>query len=615
MDQFSYRKTILVTAVPIALAIIVIKLFYIQIIDTDFRINADNNALKYETRYPARGLIRDRNGEIIVDNKVSYDIQVTPHNVTEFDTIEFCRIFDIDTTFIKDKFAEFRKYRTKIGYQSVVLLKQVSAEQYNVFAEKMFRYPGFSGIPRTSRTYNYNAGGNLLGYISEVDADFLKKHPDYRSGDYAGRTGLEEAYEQTLKGEKGYIIYLRDAHNRVVGRYANGEYDKTAIAGTDIYTTIDASLQAFGEKLMTDKVGSIVAIEPSTGEILSMVSSPGINVSQLAEISRHYSELVNDPYRPMYNRAIMSPQPPGSVFKLVNGLIGLQEGVITPASSFPCSRGYHAGSLTVGCHGHPSPLDLYHGIMMSCNSYFCYTFRAIIDNKKYGSTREAFEKWREYVESFGFGHKLGSDMTAERGGTLPSAEGYDRLHGKNAWKSLSIISLSIGQGELGCTPLHLANLAATIANRGFYYIPHLQKDRPECWIDQRFKEKHYTMVDTSYFKEVVTGMYMAVNGGPGGTARIAAVPGVEVCGKTGTAQNPHGDDHSVFICFAPKDNPKIAVAAYIENGGFGATWAAPIASLMVEKYLNGEISAGQRADLENRIVTTSLLHKVRVKKK
>lgn len=615
MDKFSNRKGIFPAVVIAVLAIITARLFYIQIIKTDYRINAENNAYKYETRYPARGLIRDRYGKIMVDNKVSYDIQVTPYNVTGFDTLEFCSIFDADTTFIRDKFAEFRKYRTRIGYQSRVLLKQVSAEQYNVFAEKKYRYPGFSGIPRTSRTYSCTAGGNLLGYISEVDGDFIKKHPEYRSGDYAGKTGIEEAYEYALRGEKGYAIYLRDARNRVVGRYDDGRSDKTAVAGTDIYTTIDVELQEFGERLMSNKVGSVVAIEPSTGEILSMVSSPGISVDQLAGISRNYNALISDPYRPMFNRAVMSPQPPGSVFKLVNGLIGLQEGVITPQSAFPCSRGFHVGNLTVGCHSHPSPLDLYHGIMMSCNAYFCYTFRAIIDNKKYRNTREAFEKWVEYVKSFGFGTKLGSDISAESAGTLPTAARYDKLHGKNRWKSLSIISLSIGQGELGCTPLHLANLAATIANRGFFYTPHLRKDMPEFPIDDRFKTKRYTMVDTVYFHDIVKGMEMAVNGGPGSTAGIAAIPGVQVCGKTGTAQNPHGDDHSVFICFAPKDNPRIAVAAYIENGGFGAAWAAPIASLMVEKYLNGEISDGERKNLEQKMVDANLLYKVKVRRK
>ncbi|MBQ7639489.1 MAG: penicillin-binding protein 2 [Bacteroidales bacterium] len=614
MDRFSYRKVVLIAVILAVFAVIVGKLFYIQIIDRKYRVNAENNALKYETRYPARGLIRDRDGRIIVGNKISYDIMVTPAVIKEpFDTVAFCRIFDVDTAFVKARFREWRLYRSKIGHQPQVLLKQVPARQYSVFAEQMEQFPGFDGIPRTARTYNYHAGGNLLGYISEVDADYIKKNPEYRSGDYAGKTGMEEAFEQTLRGEKGYAIYYRDVHNRIVDRYEEGLYDKPAVAGTDIYTTIDAPLQAFGEKLMQNKVGSLVAIEPSSGDILAMVSSPGIDVSYLAEINKYYSQLVTDPYRPMFNRAVQSPQPPGSVFKLVNALIGLQEGVIQPETRFPCQRGYRVGRLTVGCHAHPSPLDLKQAIMMSCNAYFCHTFRAIIDNPKYGSVREGFEAWSDYVRSFGIGSKLGTDIPGELGGMMPTAERYDRIHGKNAWKSLSIVSLSIGQGELGITPLHLANLAATIANRGYYYIPHIQKDRPECPIDGRFRERHYTPFDSLHYETVIDGMRLAVNGGAGATARIARIPGVIVCGKTGTAENPHGDEHSVFICFAPAENPQIAVAAYIENAGFGATWAAPIASLLVEQYLHDGI-APERKWLENRIESANLLHKVRVKR-
>lgn len=614
MALYSDRKSILSIAIIIAFAVIVARLFKIQIIDKEYRLSADNNALKYETRYPARGLIRDRNGEIIVGNKITYDIRVTPIEVSEFDTLEFCRIFSLDTSFVKEKFREYRLYRRKIGYQTLTLLKQVSNEQYNMFIEKSYKFPGFSGTPRTSRTYPFNAGGNLLGYLSEVDQNYLKKHPEYRSGDYAGHTGMEEAYEGILRGEKGYNIYLRDAHNHIKGRYQDGEYDKVAVAGDDVYTSIDAPLQAYGEKLMNHKVGSLVAIEPSTGEILTMVSSPGINVEYLADISHHYNEIVQNPYKPMYNRAVMSPQPPGSVFKLVNGLIGLQEKVLTPETRYPCHAGYTVGKLRVGCHNHPSPIDMYQSIMMSCNAYYCYVFRSIIDNPKYDSVQDAFSHWKEYTESFGFGRKLGSDIPGEQAGTMPTAERYDKLHGKGRWKSLSIISLSIGQGEIGCTPLHLANFAATIANRGFYYIPHLQKDTEESPIDERFKERHYTMVDTTQFPKVIRGMEMAVQGGPGATARVAQIPGVTMCGKTGTAQNPHGDDHSVFICFAPKDDPKIAVVAYVENGGFGATWAAPIASLLVEKYLNGEI-CHERKDLEKRVVDGNLMHKVRVKRR
>jgi len=608
------RKNVLLFSIIIVFTLIVARLFNIQIISKYYRINAENNALKYETLYPARGLILDRNGQILVSNKITYDIMVTPVEVAEFDTLEFCSIFGIDTSFVHSKFREYRKYRSRIGFQTLPFIKQVSGEHYNIFIEQQYKFPGFSGTPRTIRTYPINAGGNLYGYISEVDAAYIKNNPDYKQGDYAGRTGMEMAYEEQLRGEKGYNIYLRDAHNRIKERYEEGEYDKAAVAGKDVTSTIDAILQAYGEELMQNKVGSLVAIEPSTGEILTMVSSPGLETSKLAEINKYYQEIVTDPYKPMFNRAVMSPQPPGSVFKLVNGLIGLQEGVITPATAYSCHGAYTVGNLRVGCHGHPSPLDFRRSIMMSCNTYYCYVFRAILDNPKYEIIRDSFTKWKEYVESFGFGMKLNTDIPSEQAGTMPTAEWYDRLHGKNRWRSLSIISLAIGQGEIGSTPLHLANLAATIANRGWFYTPHLQKEMPDNPIDPRFKERHYTMVDTSWFESVVEGMYLAVNGGPGATGRLASVSGLEICGKTGTAQNPHGNDHSVFICFAPKDDPKIAVAAYIENAGFGSTWACPISALLVEKYLNGEISK-ERKWLETNMMNGYLLDRVTVSRR
>ncbi|HPK30689.1 MAG TPA: penicillin-binding transpeptidase domain-containing protein, partial [Bacteroidales bacterium] len=479
MALYRQRKNILLVSIIVVFTLIVVRLFYIQIISKYYRINAENNALKYETIYPARGLILDRNGATLVSNKITYDIMVTPVEVTPFDTLEFCSIFGIDTSFVNSKFREYRKYRTRVGFQTLPFIKQVSGEHYNIFIEKQYKFPGFSGTPRTIRTYPSNAGANLYGYISEVDADYIKKNPEYRQGDYAGRTGMEMAYEEQLRGEKGYNIYLRDAHNRIKERYEEGEYDKTAVAGKDVTSTIDAVLQAYGEELMQNKVGSLVAIEPSTGEILTMVSSPGLEISKLAEINKYYQEIVTDPYKPMYNRAVMSPQPPGSVFKLVNGLIGLQEGVITPSSTYSCYGAYTVGNLRVGCHGHPSPLDFRRSIMMSCNTYYCYVFRAILDNPKYKNIRESFTIWKEYAESFGFGMKLQTDIPSEQAGTMPTAEWYDRLHGKNRWRSLSIISLAIGQGEIGSTPLHLANLAAIIANRGWFYTPHLQKDMPD----------------------------------------------------------------------------------------------------------------------------------------
>ncbi|MCF0167127.1 MAG: penicillin-binding protein 2, partial [Bacteroidales bacterium] len=578
--MFSSRKSVLIISILVVFAAIAVKLFQVQIINKEYLVTAENNALKYETRYPARGRILDRYGKTMVENKIIYDVMVTPVEVTAFDTLALCKIFDLDPDYVKQRFEYFRQYRTRIGYGSMPFVKQVSSEQYNVFIEQSFRFPGFSTIVRSSRTYPQNAGGNLLGYVSEVDQKYLDSHPDYKMGDYAGRSGMEQAYEDRLSGQKGYTIYLRDAHNRIKEPYDNGNHDIEPVAGNDITTTIDIELQAFGEALMRNKVGSLVAIEPKTGEVLTLISSPSLDASQLSEINKHYSEVINNPYRPMYNRAVQSAQPPGSVFKLVNGLIGLQEGVLKPETRYPCHSGYIIGKFRLGCHAHPSPIDLRQSVMMSCNAYYCYVIRSILDNPKYGGNIEAsFNKWREYVNSFGFGLKLGSDIPAELGGNVPETKVYDKIHGKGRWNSLSVISLSIGQGELGCTPLHLANLAATIANRGYYYIPHIIRDDPDYPLDEKYRERHYTMVDTTFFPIIIDGMYMAVHAEAGGTARIAKVPGLEICGKTGTAQNPHGDDHSVFICFAPKDDPKIAVAAYVENGGFGATWAAPIASL------------------------------------
>ena len=593
--------------------ILIAKIFYIQIIDDRYKIDASNNSMVYDIIYPTRGVIYDRNGKIIVGNKVAYDILVTPKEVTEFDTLLLASVLEVEPDFIRSKMAEYRKNRRRIGYQSVIMMKQLSAEKYMKFSEIQYKFPGFRGQVRSIRDYPFNAGGNLLGYVSEVDQSYISRHPgEYRPGDYAGKTGLEAAREADLKGEKGYHIYLRNSHNQIQTRYKDGEMDKEAIPGKDIVTTIDADLQQYGQLLMQNKVGSLVAIEPSTGEILTMVSSPGIDVEMLADIGKHYKEIVSDPHKPMFNRAVQAPYPPGSVFKLVNGLIGLEEGVLKPEYTYPCNKGYYFGKHKLGCHAHRSPLDLEDAIMMSCNGYFCYVMRNILENRKYGSQAEALDKWHDYVSSFGFGHKLGSDFPAELGGTIPTSNYYNKVYGKGGWKFTTVISISIGQGEIGVTPLQIANMCATVANRGYYYIPHIVKDSDSLRIDDKFREKQYTMVDTTNFKKVIKGMWKAVNSGfgSGGTASIAAVEGLDICGKTGTAQNPRGADNSVFICFAPMDNPKIAVAAYVENAGFGATWSAPIASLLVEKYLTGQIS-DKRKPLEERMLNGDLMSRVK----
>ena len=609
------RENKLLIGLCTAAAILIAKLFSIQILDDKYKLSADNNTMVYTTIYPTRGIIHDRNGNILVGNKVAYDLMVTPKEVEEFDTLALCKVLDITPEFVKDKMDEFYRNRRRIGWQSVVMMKQIPPETYMKFAEVAYKFPGFRGQARSIREYPFNAGGNLLGYVSEVNANYIERHPEeYKAGDYAGMTGIEAAREKELRGEKGYNIWLRNSRNKIESRYRDGELDLEAVPGDDITTTIDAELQHYGQMLMDKKVGSLVAIEPSTGEILTLVSSPGIDVDQLANIGQHYREISTDPYKPMFNRAVQASYPPGSVFKLVNGLIGLQEEVFNPSTQYPCNMGYHFGRNKLGCHAHKSPINFEESIMMSCNAYYCYVLRSLLENPKYDSIDEAMDKWNEYVKSFGFGQKLGSDFPSELGGNIPDSKYYNRVYHKGGWKATTVISLSIGQGEIGCTPLHLANLCATVANRGFYYTPHIIKDSENVTIDQKYKERNYTMVDTTHFHKVIGGMYRAVNSGygSGGTASVAAVEGLDICGKTGTAQNPHGNDHSVFICFAPRDNPKIAVAAYVENGGFGATWAAPIASLLVEKYLNGEISAERKA-LEERMLNGDLLDRVKVR--
>lgn len=588
------------------------RIFSLQIVDHGYKEDADRNATIYETIYPTRGIIYDRNGTILVGNKVAYDILVNPREVTEFDTLSLATVLGVEPDFIRSRMAEYNRRRRTIGFQAVTMIRNLPAETYMRFDEVKYKFPGFRGQVRSIRDYPVNAGGNLLGYVSEVNQAYLDSHPgEYRSGDYAGMTGIEAAREKELRGEKGYHIYLRNARNQIEQSYKDGAEDKEAVPGHDIVTTIDAALQQYGQELMQNKVGSIVAIEPSTGEILALISSPGIDVSMLADIGKHWNEISSDPYKPMYNRAVQASYPPGSVFKLVNGLIGLQEGVLRPEMMYSCSHGYtYAAGHKLSCHGHKSPLNMEESIMMSCNAYYCYVLKNILDNRKYDNVAEGLDHWHEMVESFGFGRKLGSDFPAELSGSIPTSKTYNRAYGKGSWNSTTVISLAIGQGEILATPMHLANLCATIANRGHYYIPHIIKASEGVEIDKRFTEKQYTLVDTTHFPKVIKGMWRAVNSGAGmgGTAWIAHVDSLDICGKTGTAQNPRGADNSVFICFAPMDNPKIAVAAYVENGGFGASYAAPMASLMVEKYLKGEV---KRSALEQRMKETNLMSRVK----
>ena len=606
------RHIRLLIGLGVAALVLLGKIFSLQILDSRYKEKASSNATISETIYPTRGIIYDRNGNILVGNKVAYDILVSPRQVQAFDTLALAAVLDVDPAFIREKMADFHRRRSAIGWQEVTLLRTVPAETYMRLDEVKYKFPGFRGQVRSIRDYPVNAGGNLLGYVSEVNQNYINRHNgEYTIGDYAGMTGIEAARERELRGEKGYHIFLRNSRNQKEGAYKDGAEDKEAVPGHDITTTIDAALQQYGQELMRNKVGSVVAIEPSTGEILALVSAPGIDVDKLADIGKYWKDIAADPYKPMYSRAVQASYPPGSVFKLVNGLIGLQEGVLRPEMTYPCHQGYHFGSgHKLGCHAHKSPLNMEESIMMSCNAYYCYVLKNILDQKEFDSVADGLDHWREMVMSFGFGEKLGSDFPAELSGSIPSSKTYNRAYGRGRWNSTTVISLSIGQGEILATPMHLANLCATIANRGYYYIPHIIKESEGVPLDARFKEPRHTRVDPVHFPKVIPGMWRAVNSGPGmgGTAWIAHVDGLDICGKTGTAQNPRGADNSVFICFAPMDNPRIAIAAYVENGGFGATYAAPIASLMVEKYLNGGVS---RPGLERSMKEANLLSRVK----
>ncbi len=573
------RTRILRFAVIATVLILLARLFYLQVVDQRYKVFADNNVLRYEVQYPPRGEVYDRNGEFLVQSKESYDLLVTPRDVKPFDTTLLCNILGVDKALFLREMKKAYQYSRR---RPSVLFKQLPKEVKLKLEERNF--PGFYTQYRTIRSYPRKIAGNLLGYVGEVNERIIERNPYYKRGDYIGMSGIEQAYEKVLRGTKGVKIQMVDVHGMPKGAYAEGVYDTLATPGSSIVCTIDAKLQALAEELLEGKVGSVVAIEPSTGEILVMASSPSYDPDELVgrERGNNYMKLLRNPRHPLFNRAVMSAYPPGSTFKLVNALVALQEGTLVPENTYPCTNGYHVGR-GVKCHSHSSPVDLTAAIQTSCNAYFCYVYRNLVDDKKYGGVKNGFDVWRDYVESFGFGRKLNSDFTNELNGTVPTRELYDRIY-RSRWNSLTTVSLSIGQGELGVTMLQMANFIATIANRGYYYIPHVVKEvSGQDSLDRRFYEKHHSKVDPKHFDVVAEAMWRAVN--VGGTATGARIDGLDVCGKTGTAQNPHGKDHSTFACFAPLDKPKIAMSVYIENGIWGATIAVPIARVLMEQYL------------------------------
>lgn len=606
MDLFAERKKVIVIMVLVVAFLLIVRLFYIQVIDNSYKLSAENNSKRIETIYAARGLIYDRNKQLLVYNQPAYDLMIAPFELKSFDSTALCELLDIDIKRLRSGIA-----RVKIPkYRREPFIKQLSSETYAKLQEKLYKFPGFYVRSRTLRRYSREMAAHLMGYVGEVDEKIIAMNPYYVMGDYIGISGIEGYYEPFLRGEKGQKVLLVDVHGKVKGPYQGGRFDEDARVGKNFVCTIDSRLQGYGELLMKNYKGSIVAIEPSTGEILTLVSSPAYDPSLLVGRQRsvNYRKLETDTLEPLFNRALMANYPPGSTFKPVNALIGLQENVININTTFSCNLGFYAKGVSVGCHEHSSPLKLLQGIQNSCNSYYCNTLRRILEDPKYPSTTDAYNNWRNYVISFGFGTKLNSDFTNELRGFVPPSSYYDRYYGEHGWSSLTVISLAIGQGELLMTPLQMANMTACIANRGKYFIPHIVRQIEGIdTLDRRFTTPHTVNIDTANFSIVVEGMYLAVNGGPGRTAGIAQLSNIAVCGKTGTAQNPQGTAHSVFIAFAPKDNPEIAISVYVEHGEWGASYAAPIASLMIEKYLTDSISPGRKW-LETRMLSGNLLY-------
>ncbi len=588
---------------------IAIRLFYLQVIDKSYEELARDISRREIVQFPPRGLIYDRNGVLLVYNDVIYDLMVVPRQVKDLDTTAFCDLLKIT----REQFVEKMKKAIIMNgdRRSSVFEKQISPKAYASFQEKLFNFTGFFIEVRTDRKYNTHSMAHVLGNTGEVSEKRIEQSNGYyRQGEFVGLNGIERSYEELLRGTKGVRNMMVDVWGREIGPYGGGALDTVPASGTNLYVTLDAELQALGEKLLQNKVGSVVAIEPSTGDILALVSSPGYDPNEFIgrERGNNYMKLLRDPMKPLFNRPLNAPYPPGSVFKIIESLIGQQEGTLTPETMYGCGGGYRVGNHTVKCsHRHYSPLDLRGAIEQSCNPYYCHVFRAIMDQKKFKSTAEAYDNWYKHMQSFGVGTQLGIDLYGESKGILYPYTYFDKLYGKNSWRSTNVISLSIGQGEVGITPLQMANVVAIVANRGYFITPHILKYiGDEKKIPDEFTKRRYASVDTQYYETVVEGMARVVNNG---TARIAQIKDIQVCGKTGTAQNPHGDDHSVFIGFAPMYNPKIAIAVVVENGGFGARWAAPIASLMMEYYLSKHAPT-TRPDLQKRMEEGNLINKV-----
>lgn len=600
MRKFKDRyKVIVVSFIGIAL-IFAIKIFYIQVINQEYKFSAKNNVLRYEILQPTRGLIYDRDSIIIVSNEPAYDLMIIPREVKKMDTLKLSNLLKIPIQEFREKMSRAIEYSR---FRESVFLKQINQVSAGNLQEKLYEYPGFFLRTISMRKYAFSSGAHVLGYMGEVNEKKTQKDKYYTKGDFAGVTGIEAAYEKYLRGKKGITIKLVDVHNQVQGKFNNGKYDTLSVSGKNLIATINIELQEYAEKLMKDKIGAIVALEPETGEILALISAPTYSPNDLIGRGRSskFKELITNNKKPLFNRSLLGEYPPGSTFKLINSLIMIQEGLLESDKKYSCFGDYdYGGKKNVGCHSHKSPLFLQEGIAISCNSYFCHAFEDYF--RSFGSARTAYDSWSENVKSFGIGDWMGNDFISGRKGLLPTAKYYDKKYGYGRWNSGTIISMAIGQGELLLTPIQMANMTAIIANRGFYITPHIIKSiEGEAKIDSVFTTKKYCSINPEAFEDIVEAMEMVIKNKKG-TANNVFIKDLKFCGKTGTAENSKGKDHSIFIGFAPKENPKIALAVYVENQGWGSAWAAPIGALIVEKYLRGGVS---NLHLQNHILNNS----------
>ncbi len=590
------RIYILVGIVVSIVLIYILQLFNLQVVSTDYKESAAGNAFLNKTVYPQRGIITDRNGELLVTNQPTYDILFIPREVLPFDTLDFCNTIGMTVEDFKGKLQSIKflpsgKANPSYSvYTLQTLLTQLSVEEAAVLQEKLYQFPGFSLQKRFLRQYNHHNAGLLLGYVAELNGAEIEADTFYKRGDYGGKSGIEASYENYLRGEKGTEVLLRDAHGRIKGKYEEGKLDKKAISGKNIKLSLDAELQAYGEQLMQNKIGCIVMIEPSSGEILALVSAPSYDPSLLLgrDYGKNFAELEKNPLKPLFNRATQAAYPPGSTYKVAQGLVFLHEGAVTPEVRYPCAHGYIPLGGKPKCHTHASPVSIIPAIATSCNAYFPYGLTNMLSNRtKYKDVNEAFDVWKDHMVSMGFGYRLGVDIPYEGRGFIPNSEFYTKAHKTPNWKAANIISTAIGQGEILVTPIQMANFAATVANRGYYYTPHIVKEIQDIPLDKKFTEKNYTTIDRQWFDIVAEGMEMSVTSGTSRRANL--LPYSTVGGKTGTAENPHGKDHSMWMGFAPVENPKVAIFVIVENAGFGATFGVPIGRLMLQKYLRREI--------------------------